>query len=156
MNMERYYIILLVIGMIITLILFWIDIWFGLMGVIGLIALLMSIYIMQETVDHPDVLADLKDEAKYLEIRNRGNAAAFNIHIAVVPHNIEFDIPSLLVEERYTYTFERMLEEAKVVVTFQNDKGLRYSKTYMLQAFGTSDDDLLKPPFPLFKWKKED
>jgi len=41
-------------------------------------------------------------------------------------------------------------------VTFQNERGIRYSKTYMLNALGKGDEDLLKPTFPLFKWKEED
>ncbi len=153
--MERNYTIFLVVAGIITLLLFIINFWFGLMAVIVLIALIMSVYIMQDTIDHPDVLAVLENEAKSLGIRNRGNAPAFNIHVAVVPYNIEFDIPALQIEERYTHNLERMVEEVKVVVTFQNEKGIRYSKTYMLNAFGKGDEDLLKPAFPLFKWKED-
>jgi uncharacterized protein (DUF58 family) len=156
MSMERNYTILLVIAGIITLLLFLVNFWFGLMAVIILIALIMAVHIMQDTLNLPDVLAVLKDEAKSIEIRNRGNAAAFKIHIAVVPHNIEFDIPALQIDERYTHSFGRMIEEAKVVVTFQNEKGTRYSKTYLLNALNRGDEDLLKPYFPLFKWKKED
>jgi len=154
--MERNYTIFLVVAGIITLLLFIVNFWFGLMAVIVLIALIMSVYIMQDTIGHPDVLAVLEDEAKSLGVRNRGNAPAFNIHVAVVPYNIEFDIPALQIEERYTHSLERMVEEAKVVVTFQNERGIRYSKTYMLNALGKGDEDLLKPTFPLFKWKEED
>jgi hypothetical protein len=156
MSMERNYTIVLVVAGIITLLLFLVNLWFGLMAVIVLIALIMSVYIMQDTVGHPDVLAVFTDEAKSLELRNRGNAPASTIHVAVVPHNIEFDIPALQIEERYTHSLGRMVEEAKVVVTFQNEKGVRYSKTYMLNAFGKGDEDLLKPLFPLFKWKEGD
>jgi hypothetical protein len=154
--MERNYTILLVIAGLITLLLFIVNFWFGLMAVIVLLALIMSVYIMQDTIGHPDVLAVLEDEAKSLGVRNRGNAPAFNIHVAVVPYNVEFDIPALQIEERYTHSLERMVEEAKVVVTFQNERGIRYSKTYMLNALGKGDEDLLKPTFPLFKWKEED
>ena len=156
MDMNRNYLILLALACIITLILFFVNFWFGMMAIVGLIALGMSVYIMQDTLGHPDILAVLKDEAKNLELRNRGNDEARNIHVAVIPHNIEFDIPALQIEERYTHSFGRMVDEAKVVLTFQNAKGVRYSKTYMLSALGKSDEDLLKPPFPLFKWKKED
>jgi hypothetical protein len=154
--MERNYTIVLVVAGIITLLLFIINFWFGLMAVIVMIALIMSVYIMQDTLGLPDLLAEFKNEAKSLEIRNRGNAPAFNIHIAVIPHNIEFDIPALQIDEQYTHNFGRMVEEAKVVVTFENEKGIRYSKTYMLNAFGKGDEDLLKPAFPLFKWKEGD
>jgi uncharacterized protein (DUF58 family) len=156
MSMQRNYTILLVLAGIVTLLLFLFNVWFGLMAVIVLIALIMSVYIMQDTMGQPDIQVTLKDEAKNLEIRNRGNAPAFDIHIAVVPHNIEFDIPALQIDERYTHSFGRMVEEAKVVVTYQTEKRAKYSKTYMLSALGKDDDDLLKPYFPLFKWKEED
>jgi hypothetical protein len=156
MGMERNHIILLVVSGIITLILFFVNVWFGLMAIIVMAALAMSVYIMQDTLDRPDILAEFKDEAKSLVIRNRGNAPASFIHIAVIPHNIEFDIPVLQIDERYTHHFGRMVEEAKVVVTFKNEKGVRFSKTYMLNAMGRSDEDLLKPTFPLFKWKDDD
>ena len=156
MDMNRNYLVILAVGSIITLILCIVNFWFGLMALVGLIALVMSVYIMQDTIGHPDILAVLKDQAKNLELRNRGNAEAQNIHIAVIPYNIEFDIPALQIEERYTHDFGRMIDEVKVVVTFQNEKGVRYKKTYMLSALGRSDEDLLKPPFPLFKWKKEE
>jgi hypothetical protein len=156
MNMQRNYIIFLVLAGAVTLGLFLVNIWFGLMAAVVFIALIMSVYIMQDTLGHPDILATLKDEAKNLEIRNRGNAAAFNLHVAVVPYNIEFDIPALQIDERYTHSFGRMVEQAKVIVTFQTENGTKYSKTYLLNAMGKGDEDLLKPYFPLFKWKEED
>jgi hypothetical protein len=156
MVMNRNYLILLALACIITLILFFVNFWFGMMAIVGLIALGMSVYIMQDTLGHPDILAEFKDQAKNLELRNRGNAEAQNIHVAVIPYNIEFDIPALQIEERYTHGFGRMVDEAKVVVTFQNAQGVRYKKTYMLSALGRGDEDLLKPAFPMFKWKKEE
>jgi hypothetical protein len=156
MDMNRNYLILLASAFVITLILFLINFWFGLMAVIALVALIMSVWIMQDSLDHPDILAMLTNQAKNLEMRNRGNAEARDIHVAVIPLDIEFDIPALQIEERYTHSFGRMIDEAKVVVTFRNAKGIGYKKTYMLSALGRSDEDLLKPAFPIFKWKKED
>jgi hypothetical protein len=49
-----------------------------------------------------------------------------------------------------------MIQQAKVMITYQNERGDRFSKTTMLSVFDVSDDDLLKPAFPVFKWKKED
>jgi hypothetical protein len=154
--MDRNYLILLAGAGIITLILFLVNFWFGLIAAVVLVALLMSVYIMQDTIGHPDIVAVLKDQAKNLELRNRGNDEAHNIHVAVIPYNIEFDIPALQIEERYTHSFGSMVEEAKVVVTFQNAMGVGYKKTYMLRALERSDEDLLKPTFPMFRWKKED
>jgi hypothetical protein len=46
-----------------------------------------------------------------------------------------------------------MINEAKGVVEFENAGGARYTRTYSLSAIGKTEADLLKPRFPLFKWK---
>ena len=154
--MEWKYKILLGAVLSITVILLFVNIYVAGMAAIIFIALLMSFWIMQDSQHHPDVVATLRNEAKSLELRNRGNAAAYAIHVVVIPHDVSLDIPKLGEEERYEYTFDTMVNEAKVVVTFTNEKKDQYKKTYLLSALGTSDDDLLKPMFPIFKWKKED
>jgi hypothetical protein len=46
-----------------------------------------------------------------------------------------------------------MINEAKGVVKFENAEGASYTRTYSLSARGKTEDDLLKPRFPLFKEK---
>jgi hypothetical protein len=89
----------------------------------------------------------------FIVVTNRGNDAAKNIHVAIVPHNIEFDIPALAVDARYEYPHHEMISEAKAAVTYQNSQGLACSQTFRLSALGKSDDDLLRPVIPLFNWK---
>jgi hypothetical protein len=89
-------------------------------------------------------------------LRNRGNAPARDIHVTIVPYNIEFDIPGLEVEEKFFYPFETMVPQAKVVVTYSNEQGTRFSKTFVLSALDKDEDDLLKPTFAMFSWKKKD
>jgi hypothetical protein len=74
--MNRNYLVILAVAFIITLFLLLVNFWFGLMAVVVLIALGMSVFIMQDTLVQPDILAVLKDQAKNLELRNRGNAEA--------------------------------------------------------------------------------
>jgi hypothetical protein len=154
--MERNYKILLGAALIVCVILLIIDIYIGGIAFIIFIALLMSVWIMEDSQMHPNVTASLKNEAKAVELRNRGNASAYTIHVAIIPHDIDFDIPLLKEDEKYLYTFGKMISEAKVVVSFENENKGRFSKTYLLSATGKSDDDLLKPTFALFKWKKEE
>ena len=154
--MERNHWILLCVAIGVTAILLFVNIYVAGTAAIIFIALLMSVWIMQDSQYHPDVAAILRNEAKSLELRNRGNATAYAIHVVVIPHDVELDIPVLGEEERYVYTFEKMVAEAKVVVTFRNEKNRSYKKTFLLTALGPGDDDLLKPMFPIFKWKKED
>jgi uncharacterized protein (DUF58 family) len=153
--MKKSTTILLSALLIISLALFLFNIYAGMMALILFIALFMSVEISQTSKLHPDIEARLTDDAKGIELRNRGNAAAFNIHVAVVPMNIEFDIPSLQEEEHYQYSFEAMVEEAKVVVTFENERGLRGSESFIFSALAREDEDPLKPVFPLFGWKEK-
>ena len=77
----------------------------------------------------------------------------YRIHVALVPFDIEFDIPQLAADAQYEYPFTRMIGEAKAVVAFDDTKGGHVSRTFSLSALGKGDDDLLRPMFPLFKWK---
>ncbi|MDH7594332.1 MAG: hypothetical protein QHG99_08305 [Methanomicrobiales archaeon] len=115
--------------------------------------LYMSFRIMEETLDLPDVVATLKADARGVLLRNRGNAPAYQLHVSLVPLNIEFDLPELGVEATYAYSLPSMLSEAKVVVEFSSSSGKRLQRIYDLAALGRDDEDLLKPAFPIFGWK---
>ncbi|MCE5298236.1 MAG: hypothetical protein MUE45_07285 [Methanoregulaceae archaeon] len=154
--MERNYKILLGIALIVSVILLIINIYIGGIAFIIFIALVMSGWIMEDSWMHPNITASLRNEAKAVEFKNTGNAAAYAIHVAIIPYDIEFDIPLLKEDEKYLYAFGKMISEAKVMISFENEDKGRFSKTYMLSATGKSDDELLKPVFPLFKWKKEE
>ena len=154
--MERNYKILLGAALVVCVILLIVNIYIGGMAFIIFIVLLMSVWIMEDSRMHPNITARLKDEAKGVELKNDGNAPAYAIHVAIIPHDIEFDIPQLKEDEKYLYAFGKMISEVKVIVSFENEDKGRFSKTYLLSATGTSDDDLLRPAFPFFKWKKDD
>ena len=154
--MQRNHTILLGAVLAITIILLFVNIYAAGTAAIIFIALVMSVWIMQDSQLHPEIVATLRNEAKSLELRNRGNATAYAIHVTIIPHDIELDIPMLGEEELYKHTFDKMITEAKVVVSFTNEKKYQYKKTFLLSPFGKSDDDLLKPMFPIFKWKKEE
>jgi len=154
--MQKNHMILLGAVLIVCLGLFILNLYAGLTGLVIFAALFMSVLIMEDTLGKPEILVTLSDESQSLGLRNRGNAAAYGVHVSVIPHNIDFDIPQLQVEERFSYPFETMIQQAKVLITYQNERGDRFSKTSMLSVFDVSDDDLLKPAFPLFKWKRED
>ncbi len=119
--------------------------------ILGVIA--MSVFIMQDSASLPDIGVILKDDAKGIRIINRGNDTAYTIHIAIIPINVELDIPELGADAIYEHQLSAMLAEAKAVVTYKNVKGVEYSHTILISALGRSDDDLLKPMFPLFRWK---
>jgi hypothetical protein len=151
--MEKNHTIILGVGVLVCALLFYIDIYLGATGVVVLIAIAMSFFIMEDAGVLPDVAIRLHDDAKRIIVTNRGTAPAYRIHITLVPLNIEFDIPELSVDATSERQLQEMISEAKAVVTFEDSKGSHYTRTTAISALGKNDDDLLKPMFPLFKWK---
>jgi hypothetical protein len=151
--MEKNVTIMLVLGSLITLILLFVNIYLAGIVVIIVITLLMSLMIMHDTLGHPDIAARLSDNAKAIELTNKGNARAVEIHGALVPMNREFDVPSLDPDAVYEFPLPSMVEEVKVAITFKNEEGHQFSKTVKLSSL-EEEEDLLKPMIPLFKWKK--
>ena len=76
--MEKNFTILLIVGLLITLILVFINIYLAGIVVILLVTLLMSLMIMQDTTGHPDIAVHLRDDAKAIILTNKGNARAVN------------------------------------------------------------------------------
>jgi len=151
--MEKNHTIILGVGVLVCAILFYIDIYAGATGAVILIALAMSFFIMEDAEVLPEVAIRLHDDAKRIIVINRGTAPAYRIHITMVPLNIEFKIPELAVDATSEHQLQEMINEAKAVVTFEDSKGSHYTRTIALSALGKNDEDLLKPMFPLFKWK---
>ena len=151
--MDKNQKIMLVVGLVITVALLFYNIYLGLIALIILGALIMSFRIMNDSVQTPDMVAFLSEDAKSLVVRNVGNSGAYSIHVSLVPHNIEYDIASLEPDARSTHMFEEMISEAKAVVRYKNQKGEEFSRSIRLSALGGDEDDILKPVFPLFKWK---
>jgi hypothetical protein len=151
--MEKNTKILLALGVSITIFLLFIDIYLaGIAGVI-LITILMSLRIMQDTTGIPEIVATLRDDAKAVILTNTGNARAEKIHAALVPLNIEFDIPLLEAESTYEFSLNAMVEDIKIAITYQNENGRRFSSSSKHSVFG-EEPDLLKPMIPIFNWKK--
>jgi len=90
--MDKRTIIILFAGLVICAILFTLDIYLGGIALIILATLGMSLFIMQDSKSLPEIDIVLEDNAKKIVVINRGNDMAYKIHVALVPHNIEFDI----------------------------------------------------------------
>ena len=144
---------ILVLGILITIALSFIDIYLG--GIVGVIfiAIMMSLMIMQDTTGIPEVMANLSDDAKSIILTNTGNARAEKIHVTLIPSNIEFDIDSLDVDSVYEYSLGTMVQEIKIKITYNNENKRLFSSSKKLSVFD-EDPDILKPMIPMFKWKK--
>jgi len=152
--MERNHVILVVLGLVACVVLFFIvDIYASLMGVILVIALAMSLFIMKDSAMNPDVYVTLKEDARGIIVRNRGNAKAVSIRLSLIPHDIHYTIPYLDEDAKTDFATDMMIDKVKILLDYQNGKGNAYRKTLSLSALDKPDDDLLKPTFPMFKWK---
>jgi len=151
--MERKHILILAAGAVFCVILFFINIYLGAMGIIVLAALAMSLWIMEDSRVLPEITVSLGDDAKKIRVKNEGNTTAYAIHVALVPLDTEFDLPELAADATYDYPLPHMIDEVKAVVSYRVQTGGETSRTFPLSALGGSGDDLLKPMFPLFKWK---
>ena len=143
--------IVLVIGIIITLGLLLFSIYAAGIAFILVITLVMSLQIMQDSVSRPDIVANLAEDAKAVIIKNSGNSPARNIHVALVPLNTEYDVKFLAADESDTHALGSMIQDVKVVVTFENDEKMAFTRSYALSVSGEYEP--FKPMIPVFKWK---
>ncbi|KUK59997.1 MAG: hypothetical protein XD82_1727 [Methanoculleus marisnigri] len=147
--MEKNQKIVLVMGALITLGLVFIDTFFALIALIIVLVLLMSFRIMGDSGNYPLVAVELSEDAREIIVTNTGTARAQNIHVALVPLDIDFEIASLDPDEESGFGLASMLVEAKAVVTYENDEGQQFTRSYPLTALGAGRD-LLEPVFPIF------
>jgi hypothetical protein len=145
--------ILIILGIFITIAAVFYDIYLaGIVGVI-VVAVIMSLLIMQDTTGIPEIVPKLTDDGKGIILSNTGNARAENIHVTLVPNNIEFDIASLDVDASYEYSLGTMVQEIKTRITYSNENRRLFSSSKKLSVF-EEEPDLLRPMVPMFKWKK--
>ena len=129
------------------------EFYLTLIGTVIMAVFVMTVMIMRSSTRLPDVTAHLSEDAKSVILVNHGTATAYRIHVSIVPLNMEFDSPDLPEDASHGHTLGIMISEAKGVVTFESSSGQKYSTTSHLSALGGSEEDILKPMFPLFKWK---
>jgi hypothetical protein len=139
-------------GLIVTLLLSLVSIYLAGIAFIILVALVMSLMIMQDTTFLPQLDVRLREDAKAIVLTNAGNSPAKRIHVALVPMNIEYDVNSLAVDASHEYPLASMVAEVKVVITYANEKGQSFSHSENLSATGKTFDPL-KPMIPVFGWK---
>jgi len=129
------------------------DPFYAMIAVVTAAALLMGALIMKTSASLIDLECTLSDDAKTVIVSNKGNASIHDIHVALVPLDIEFDITSLEPEADYRYQLASMLREGKAAITYTIPNGAKMSKDFHLVGGRDTEQDLLKPVFPLFNWK---
>jgi hypothetical protein len=144
---------IVVIGIIISLLIaVLVNPYAGGILLILVLALGMSLFIMEDSKVLPDVHATLTEDAKNIVVRNRGNAEAVDVKVEVVPHDIEIKRERMVPDESFLYPLSSMMQEGKAIITFTDKGGREFTGRDVLSP-GMTEDDMLKPMFPLFKWK---
>jgi hypothetical protein len=156
-DMEKFQKIALVLGIIIIIFLFIaVDPFIAGVGLFILLALLLS-FGMYNTSKRfprvPELIALLSEDAKSVIIKNKGESKAVSIKVAIVPLEMEFEVPPLAPDEAYTIAMPNMIEEAKAAISYEDESGKQFSHSSPLSALGGGEEDLLKPMFPMFGWK---
>jgi hypothetical protein len=150
--MDKKTTAVLAVGILVTVLLFFVSIYLAGIAIIILVALVMSLMIMQDTTFLPQVDVRLREDAKAIVLTNAGNSPATKIHVALVPMDIEYDVDSLAIDESHEYSLASMIGEVKAVITFSNEKGQVFSQSHKLFASG-EEFEPLKPMIPIFGWK---
>jgi hypothetical protein len=155
--MEKYQKIVLVLGFIIIVaLLFGVDPFIAGIGAIILLALALS-FVMYNTSKRfpkvPELIAVLSEDAKSVIIKNNGDTRAVSVRVAIVPLDMDFEVPPLAPGESHPIAVPHMIDEAKAVISYEDERGKTYSHSSPLSALGRSEEDLLKPVFPIFGWK---
>jgi hypothetical protein len=150
--MDKKITAVLAVGILVTVLVYFIDIYLAGIVVLILIAIVMSLMIMQDTTFRPLVNVRLREDAKAVVLTNAGNSPALRIHVALVPMNIEYDVDSLAVDQVHEYPLPSMVAEVKVITTYANETGLQFSQSRRLSA-SEEEFDPLKPMIPVFGWK---
>lgn len=147
--MDKNQKIVLMVGGLAVLGLFFIEPFFALIALVFVIVTMMSLHIMEETGNFPFVAAELSENAREIVVTNTGTAKAQKIHVALVPLDIEFDVGLLEPDGEFRFGLASMLSEAKAVVTYENIEGREFQRSYPLTALGAGRD-LTEPMFPIF------
>ena len=116
------------------------------------LALVMQGY-GREFAKIPEIICILKEDAKGVVVKNKGEVPVYQIHVDIVPLDISFEFDALMPGAIYEYALSQMINEAKAVITYRDAEGNSYSHSSPLSALGEGEEDLLKPVFPMFGWK---
>ncbi|MCQ8893410.1 MAG: hypothetical protein NQU46_02075 [Methanolinea sp.] len=152
--MKRDLVILLVLGLFACVALYvLVDIYVSLIAAVLVIALAMSVFIMQDSAMKPNVMVFVEENTKGIRVRNRGNARALSVSVSVEPLGLSFTIPVLEEDAVTTFPTPPITDRIRVTVSYKNEAEVPFSKTVTLMPHDIEDEDLLKPTFPLFGWK---
>ncbi|MDT8358401.1 MAG: hypothetical protein RQ758_07870 [Methanomicrobiaceae archaeon] len=149
--------IVLVCGIVVAAVLFIINLpFYAGIAIIITVALYLGLKMQKygrEFARTPEIYTILKEDAKGVVVKNKGEVSVYQVHVDIVPLDISFDVGTLEPGAEYEYTLAHMINEAKAVIKYRDEEGNTYTHSSPLSALGGGEEDLLKPVFPMFGWK---
>lgn len=118
----------------------------------GTLAMAVMVSESAETlVEKPILLAFLGEDGRSFILKNIGNVDALDIHISVVPSNLEYLIERLEADTGEKTDCGQLIGKNKVIIDYTDGTGKRYSKTTDLNFRQECEYDPTKPMIPMFK-----
>lgn len=152
--MEKIYKIAIAVCLAISVLLFPVSVLLTATGLIITGTLAMVIHITEsagEAIDRPLLFAFLGEDGRSFVIRNVGNAAASEIHVSVVPSNLEYIIDYIDADDEEQTDCGQLIGKNRIIMEYADEAGKRYSKSVDLQFKEDCEYDPTKPMIPIFK-----
>jgi hypothetical protein len=152
--MEKIYKIAIAICLAISILLFPVSVLLTATGLILTGTLAMVIHITEsagEAIDRPVLFVFLGEDGRSFVIRNIGNAAASEIHVSVVPSNLEYIIDRIDADGEEKTECGQLIGKNRVIIEYADETGKRYSKSEDLRFEDDCEYDPTKPMIPIFK-----
>lgn len=152
--MERIHKIAIIACLAISVILFPVSILLTATGLIITGTLAMAVLISEsagKAVDRPLLFAFLGEDGRSFITRNIGNAPALEVHVSVVPSNLEYLIGRIDADNEEKTDCGQLIGKNRIIMEYADESGKRYSKSADLQFKEDCEYDPTKPMIPIFK-----
>ncbi|MBN1431590.1 MAG: hypothetical protein JW931_02340 [Methanomicrobiaceae archaeon] len=152
--MKKNHKVAIVACLALSLLLFPVSVLLTAVGLIITGTLAMSVLISESAetvVDKPILFAYLGEDGRSFILKNIGNVDALDIHISLVPSNLEFLNKRIEADTEDKTECGQLIGKNRIIVDYTDETGNRYSKTANLNFKDDCEYDPTKPMIPIFK-----
>jgi len=105
----------------------------------------------ESLVDRPLLFAYLGEDGRSFVLKNMGNIDALDIHVSIVPANLEYLIERIAADIEEKTNCDQLIGKNRIIVNYTDKTGTRYSKSADLSFNEECDYDPTQPMIPLFR-----
>lgn len=152
--MKKNHITALAACILVSVLLFTVSFLLTVMGLIitGTIAMTFMISESAEgIVDKPLIYAYLGDDGRSFILKNIGNVDALEIHISIVPSNLEYHIGRIDPDDEEKTDCGRLIGKNRIILDYSDKDGKKYKRTAELVFTEDCEYDPTKTMIPLFR-----